>query len=94
MISQNHMKNKKIWFKRKRYGWGWTPTSWEGWLVLLFYLVAMLYDFRNIDSVQHSGSGTLINFAPRFVILTIILIAICYYKGESPKWTWGNKNKN
>ncbi len=86
------MENRKLWFKRKRYGWGWTPTSWEGWLVLAVYLVAMLYDFRFINAAQHSVSDTLINFAPRFIILTIILIAICYYKGESPKWTWGKDN--
>ena len=23
------------WFRRKRFGWGWTPISWEGWVVTL-----------------------------------------------------------
>ncbi len=90
----NKVQTKKLWFKRKRYGWGWTPVSWEGWTVLFCYIVLLISDFRTIDAVQHSGSDTLINFAPRFIILTVILIAICYWRGEPPKWTWGeDKNK-
>jgi hypothetical protein len=23
------------WFRRKRLGWGWTPSSWQGWAVTL-----------------------------------------------------------
>ncbi|MCX6717702.1 MAG: hypothetical protein NTU76_03445 [Candidatus Taylorbacteria bacterium] len=25
----------KLWFKRKTYGWGWVPSSWEGWFVVI-----------------------------------------------------------
>ncbi len=81
---------KKLWFRRKRYGWGWTPVSWEGWVILFIYVALLFWNFRTIDAVQHSGSDTLINFAPRFVILSLILIFFCYWKGEEPKWTWGN----
>ncbi len=82
---------KKLWFKRKSYGWGWQPSSWEGWVVLLVYLLITIVVFRSTDLTQHSGSDTLINFAPRFVVLTIILIFVCYKKGEKPKWTWGGE---
>ena len=88
-MENNKNKETKLWFKRKRYGWGWTPCSWEGWLVLAAYLILMIDTFKNIDAVQHSGSDTLINFAPRFIILTLALIFICYKKGEKPKWSWG-----
>jgi hypothetical protein len=27
------------WFGRKKYGWGWGPTSWQGWLILAVYVV-------------------------------------------------------
>jgi hypothetical protein len=23
------------WFRRKSFGWGWSPASWQGWLVTL-----------------------------------------------------------
>ena len=31
---RRHMENK-FWFKRKKYGWGWRPASYEGWAVTL-----------------------------------------------------------
>jgi hypothetical protein len=86
---QKENKNKKLWFRRKRYGWGWVPVSWEGWLIIFVYVVALLSNFQTIDAVQYSSSDTLINFAPRFIILTVILIIICRVKGEKPKWSWG-----
>ncbi len=88
-MENNKNKETKLWFKRKRYGWGWTPCSWEGWLVLAAYLILMIDTFKNINAVQHSGSDTFINFSPRFIILTLALIFICYKKGEKPKWSWG-----
>ncbi|MDQ3244962.1 MAG: hypothetical protein M3P22_01255 [bacterium] len=84
-------KNKKLWFKAKEYGWGWTPVSWEGWVVILIYLIIMIGAFRYFDQNSHSASDTLINFALPYVLGTIILFFICYKKGEKPKWQWGKK---
>jgi hypothetical protein len=36
-------KPEKLWFRAKRYGWGWTPTSWQGWLVMFTCLGAGLW---------------------------------------------------
>lgn len=30
------------WFKRKPFGWGWTPVKWQGWLVILVYIVPIM----------------------------------------------------
>lgn len=79
---------RKVWFKRKTYGWGWTPSSWEGWSVLLLYIVYLVYifsKFRNIDSTSHSGSDTIMGFTVPVILLTVLLLLICYIKGESPK---------
>lgn len=24
-------KDSRLWFKAKRFGWGWVPVTWEGW---------------------------------------------------------------
>lgn len=32
---------KKFWFKRKRYGYGWAPSTWQGWLVIAVYVVGI-----------------------------------------------------
>lgn len=84
-------KSKKLWFKRKAYGWGWTPATWQGWLVVLAYIVIVTKNFVRIDRVSHSVSDTLISFVPETIIATIILIIICYLTGEKPRWQWGHR---
>ena len=79
----------EYWFKRKDYGWGWTPANWQGWSVLAIYLVLeiILAKWLNIDD---SDRGVM-----KFVVVTIglalVLIAVCYKTGEKPKWQWGKK---
>jgi hypothetical protein len=82
-----------LWFKRKLYGWGWTPVTWQGWLVIAGYIILATWIFRGIDSGSHSVSDTLINFLPRLVILTIALVWLCIKKGEKPHWQWGEKRE-
>ncbi len=87
--------NKKLWFKAKRFGWGWTPISWQGWLVTLVYVAFLADTIINTTkydkNVSNSASDTLIFFAPTFIIYTILFLGICYMKGEKPGWRWGGK---
>ncbi len=78
-----------LWFRAKRYGYGWYPSSWQGWAVLVMYLFAVTWDFLALDGQSHSVSDTLIGFFPHFYILTVFLIIICEAKGEKAKWRWG-----
>lgn len=80
---------KRYWFKRKLYGWGWTPVTWQGWLVILVFIGLIMLDFRYEDAASHSASDTLFGFVPHVIVLIIILIAICYRTGEKPQWQWG-----
>ena len=85
------MENKKLWFRAKRYGLGWYPISWEGWVVILIYVAIIFRLVVSIDTQSHSGSDALIQFAPYFIIITGLLILICYKKGEVLGWRWGGK---
>jgi len=73
---------KKLWFKAKHYGWGWYPCSWEGWLILLVWFAIFMTSIRMFD---HEWLKNLIVVS----IITIILIWVCYKKGEKPAWRWG-----
>lgn len=84
-------KSNPLWFKRKTYGWGWVPSSWQGWATVIIYVCLVVGNFYRIDAISHSGSDTLISFIPETIILTIILIAICLKKGEPPRWQWGRQ---
>ena len=77
------------WFKRKLYGWGWTPARWQGWVVLLVYVVSILKISLIVDYTSHSVSDTLIGMFVPFILLTALLFYICYKKGEAPRWQWG-----
>ena len=73
------------WFKRKMYGWGWTPATKEGWGITLLYVATIIFlTARESDPIVLLGN---------FVIITILLWVIVFRTGEPPKWQWGNKNK-
>lgn len=82
------------WFKRKIWGWGWTPATWQGWLSIIIYLALIVTFFNRIDARSHSGSDTLYGCIVPFIVITLILVALCYIKGESPRWQWGIKENN
>jgi len=82
---------KQLWFKAKNYGWGWTPCSWQGWLLLLVYLVDIIWNFYRLDEFSHSNSDTIRPFIIQTFLATILLIIVCYKTGEKPSWRWGNK---
>ncbi|MEZ5427742.1 MAG: hypothetical protein R2747_15845 [Pyrinomonadaceae bacterium] len=78
----------KHWFPAKRYGWGWgPPTAWQGWIVLASYFVLVA---AGIPFVQaRFGNVVYIAYAS---LLTVALIAICWLKGEPPRWRWGKRD--
>jgi hypothetical protein len=82
------------WFKAKLYGWGWIPAKWQGWLVIFIYifLITILFIIRedSIPGDPDSGSNFLV-FGLPIILLTALLIFICYKKGEKPRWQWGIK---
>lgn len=81
------------WFKRKLYGWGWTPVTYEGWFVTLTVVAAIVFlGFRIEESA--SGAEVVRELVLPTVALVLLLLLICYKTGESPKWTWGIKSKD
>lgn len=82
--------DRKLWFKRKTFGWGWTPCSWEGWAITLGYLVLVLFFISTVDETS-SIADIIFLFILPLAIITLILIEIAYKKGEKPRWQWGSK---
>ena len=78
---------KIIWFKRKRYGWGWVPCTWQGWLVVGIYIVGVIKIAQNL--FPDSGASSPNRFLVGVAIWTIVLWIIAYRTGESPRWQWG-----
>ena len=74
--------NKKIWFKAKKFGLGWRPITWQGWIITAAYVIAIVSVFRKVDAGSHSNSDTLIGFALPFILITAIFLLICYRTGD------------
>lgn len=82
------------WFKDKLFGWGWTPVRWQGWVIVLVYVVIMIALSLTVDE-NSSNREVVFNLILPLIILTSTLIRICYKKGEKPHWQWGlPKSKN
>lgn len=78
---------KQYWFPAKRFGWGWgLPTMWQGWLVLAAYFCMVLVG----AIIVLPGRGPLA-FVVYVSALSLLLVAICWIKGEPPRWRWGKE---
>ncbi len=80
------------WFKRKLYGWGWTPVKWQGWAVIFVYLILVLGFTLTLNNNSPTRE-VFFTFIFPIVLLTAALIKICYKTGEKPKWQWGKIKK-
>ncbi len=79
---------KGYWFKRKFYGWGWTPVKWQGWLVIFFGL-AVFFSGYYIGETDDSPGMIVISF----LLMLGIFIFFGYRKGEKLHWQWGKRKK-
>ena len=77
---------RRYWFPAKRYGWGWgLPATWQGWAVYIVF-VALL----SAGAVVFPPTTNWLGFILGVILLSSALIAICWTKGEPPRWRWGN----
>ena len=76
-------KDKQYWFPAKRYGWGWgPPCAWQGWVVMLTWLSLTIAG----AILLATRTGLFIGF---IVVMSAIMLAVCWAKGEPPRWRWG-----
>jgi hypothetical protein len=74
----------KYWFPAKRYGWGWgLPVAWQGWVVLVGFFCLLL--FGAFVLLPNRGAGAFIAYS---ALLCVLLILVCWVKGERPRWRW------
>ncbi len=85
---------KILWFERKTYGYGWVPASWQGWLAMVIYVALIVFAIVRHDVSSHSASDTLYTAVPEFALYTALLIILCIWKGEKPRWQWGKKDES
>lgn len=76
----------QAWFPVKTYGWGWgLPCRWQGWVVFIVILGLMT------GASYRFGLGHRTEAFIASAAITIVLIVICWIKGERPRWRWGGR---
>ena len=76
--------DQKYWFRAKRYGWGWgLPITWQGWMVFAFWGAAF------VPATHFLLPGRPKAFLVFTIVMSLLLLAICYKKGAPARWRWG-----
>jgi hypothetical protein len=86
------MDKSRYWFKRRRYGYGFMPVTWQGWAVIAGYVIVVV---ALVPAFLDAPDAVAAREAGFFVLLvtaaTAGLILISLAKGPRPKWRWGKK---
>jgi hypothetical protein len=96
---REYLKNnpEHYWFKRKIYGWGWTPATWQGWLTLAGFFAVFLFIFVPFVSNPEPTNSMVVWFLVKITVWSTLLVLASYLTGKPPKWQWGfpqDKEKN
>ncbi|MDP6561921.1 MAG: hypothetical protein QF793_03275 [Candidatus Peribacteraceae bacterium] len=84
----------KYWFKPKRYGYGFYPVSWEGWVATLALLVVVLLSACINHVIVEPGPtrAETIRFVLDVLIISGLASLFFEKKMQDPlKWRWGKR---
>jgi len=87
------MKSEKSLMKRRRYGWGWTPTTLQGWLFVMTHLGIIFAAVLMLLSGSQEPSA--MQFIGFFIIITFVISSLLLMgtlTSPRPRWRWGRKN--
>ena len=81
-----------LWFKARAFGWGWTPITWQGWLVLGIFVgltfAGIAVYIHEVKAGAQLRAAQLL-FTGWLGLLVGGLILVCWLTGERPRWRWG-----
>lgn len=73
---------RRPWFGPRRFGWGWTPVTWQGWVVSLVFIAATLAAAWLLSSTLRTKV---------IIALVVALLVTSYLTGGAPGSTWGRR---
>jgi hypothetical protein len=76
------------WFKRRRYGWGYFPSSWQGWAATALLLVLVIGPALFISD-DNDSTALAVGYVVYVLVVAAGFLAVAVLKGPTPKWRWG-----
>ena len=90
MVADTPQSERDIWFPAKRYGWGWgLPCRREGWIFLAVWMAVLMAGTAGLLALLAwpiSIGAWFVIFYGWMTLWTTVLIAVCWAKGERPRW--------
>ena len=82
----------KYWFRQKKFGYGATPNSWQGWLVIIASALAAIALIIAADFQRDNAARfLLIVIGLPVIVIPTVLIARAKTEGGW-RWRWGTKD--
>jgi hypothetical protein len=83
----------RYWFRQKTHGFGATPTTWEGWLASLVFLVVVLGMNAAIIVLAPTNRAAAAYFVAGVIIVIVLFCVFAAAKTEGGwRWRWGGKD--
>ena len=81
------MSDARPWFKAKRIGWGWGPAlTWQGWVAYAVYFLLVVAGSLRFPPARAVSMFLVVTRLP-----TVAIVALCWLKGEKPRWRGGQE---
>ncbi len=78
------------WFRPKRYGFGATPTTWQGWLLTLGFVALLIAIVQALEFGMAGPEAHLLGIAAA-IILALLFTWIAWKKTDGAwRWRWGS----
>jgi len=86
-----YLKNnpEHYWFRRKIWGWGWVPATWEGWTTLAVFIAVLIAMVTSFARTTNPSDAEMWYFAGKVFLWAAVLLIVCYVTGEPPRLQWG-----
>lgn len=78
------------WFKPKTYGYGATPTTWQGWTIVAGFVAVVLllaWWLVGFDESEPPGTFSLIIFL-KLTLLLVVAIWLIAKRNTDGEWRW------
>jgi len=84
---------RKFWFKRRRYGWGWMPSTWQGWAVIVVFVTVIITAAVSLMPPRpaHPTHAQMLTFLAVDGVAVAGLTLVLLLTGPLPRWRWGWK---
>jgi hypothetical protein len=75
----------RYWFRAKRYGLGWgLPLTWQGWVFLFSWMLILPLGIRFLTPDRSPMRWAFV------AAMVVLLVVICYWKGEPSGRRWNS----